>query len=235
MKDRFKSPMRKSERIIGNLYIPVHIFLLPWLLVYIYTNVLHDMDVVLESPNLNLIYYIISFVFVIIFLFRFLKDSFSDLLDNIIPSLQAIALAYFLNYIAVYLVTLLLSYIADSAPNPNTQEIISQTKLNANAMIVVAVILAPIVEETLFRGALFGTLRSKSRLLAYIVSALAFSVYHLWQYFLGGFEWPMLLYLLQYIPPSIALCWCYERSGSIWAPVVLHALVNFVSIRILIG
>ena len=102
-------------------------------------------------------------------------------------------------------------------------------------IIVAAVLLAPIVEETLFRGALFGTLRGRNRLLAYAVSALAFAVYHMWQYFIAGFEWQMLLFLLQYIPPSIALCWCYEKSGSIWAPITLHALVNFMSIQMLIG
>lgn len=234
MKDRLKTPMRKSERIIGNLYIPVHIFLLPLLLVYIYNNILNK-HTVMQSPYLNIIYYLISFVFVLIFLFRFLKGSFSDLLDNIVPSLQAIVLAYFLNYLAVFLVTLLLSLVLDDVPNPNTQEVVSQTKLNANAMIVVAVLLAPVVEETLFRGALFGTLRSKSRALAYVFSAFAFAFYHLWQYFATGFQWPMLLYLLQYIPPSVALCWCYERSGSIWAPIVLHAVINLISMRILIG
>ena len=235
MKSRFKFPMQRSERIIGNIYIPIHIFLLPWLLTFLYTNVLQNMDSVFEGANLNLIYYSISFLFVLVFLFRYLKKSFSDLIDRLMPSLQAIVLAYFINYVAVYLISLFLDYVLDGVLNPNTQEIVSQTKLNANVMIVVAVLLAPVVEEALFRGALFGTIRGKSRVLAYIVSTLAFAVYHLWQYFTGGFEWSTLLYLLQYIPPSIALCWCYERSGSIWAPIVLHALVNFISIQILIG
>ena len=227
--------MQKSERIIGNIYIPIHIFLLPWLLTFIYSNLLQNVNAVLDSPNLNLIYYVISFIFVLVFMFRFLKKSFSDLLDSLLPSLQAVVLAYFLNYIAVFLISLFLDYVLDGAVNPNTQEIVSQTKLNTNVMIVVGVLLAPVVEEALFRGALFGTLRTKSRVLAYIVSTLAFAVYHLWQYFSVGFEWSMLLYLLQYIPPSIALCWCYERSGSIWSPIVLHSLVNFISIKILIG
>lgn len=235
MKSHFKFPMQKSERIIGNIYIPIHIFLLPWLLVYFYTNVLRNMDVMLSSPSLNLIYYVISFVFVLIFLFRFLKKSFSDLADNLLKSLQAIVLAYLFNYLASYLLSLLMPLVLQDGANPNTQAIINQTKLNANTIIVVSVLLAPIVEETLFRGALYGTIRSKSNVLAYIVSALLFSFYHLWQYFLGGFDWSLLLYLLQYIPASLALCWCYERSGSIWAPIALHAAINFIQIKILIG
>lgn len=227
--------MQKSERILGFVYIAIHMFLLPWLLVFMYTNVLRHMNVVLDGPNLNLIYYVISFVFVLIFLFRFLKESFSDLLNNLLGSLQSVALGYLFNYILITLISLFISVVFKDVTNPNTQEIIKQTKLDTNVMIVVAVLLVPIVEETLFRGVLFGSIRAKSRVLAYIVSALVFSVYHLWQFFIGGFEWSMLLYLLQYIPASLALCWCYERSGSIWSPIVLHAAINLISIKITIG
>ncbi|SHI19115.1 hypothetical protein SAMN02745823_03212 [Sporobacter termitidis DSM 10068] len=235
MKTQFKCPMASSERIAGLLYLGVHIFALPWLLTYFYTNVLRHMNVVMTGPDLNLVYYIIGFVFVLIFMFRFLRTSFSDLLDNPLRALQSVVLGYLFNYVAVSAVFFLLSFLLKNVVNPNSQEIINQTKLDPNVIIVVAVLLVPIVEETLFRGALFGTLRSKSRLLAYVVSVALFSVYHLWQYFLGGFDWMLLLYLLQYIPAAIALCWCYERSGSIWAPILLHAAINFISIKVTIG
>ncbi len=225
--------MQNSERLIGFVYIAVHMFVLPWL--FLHTNVLQYMNLVLNGPNLNLVYYVISFVFVLIFLFRFLKKSFSDLLDNLLGSLQAVLLAYLFNYIAITALSLLLSFVLKDTINPNTQEIINQTKLNTNVIIFVAVLLAPIVEETLFRGVLFGSIRKKSRVLAYIATALIFSIYHLWQSFAGGFEWSMLLYLLQYVPSSLALCWCYERSGSIWSPIVLHAAINLISIKVTIG
>jgi len=232
VKIQFKHPMEKYEKIVGLIWLGVHAALLPWLLTYIYTRVLRNMNVVLTGSNLNLIYYVVSFAFVLVFLFRFLRSSFSDLLDAPFLALQSVALGYLFNYAAVFLLALLLSLVVKDAANPNQQEIVSQTKLDPNVMIVIAVLFAPIVEETLFRGVLFGTLRSKSRLLAYIVSVLLFSAYHLWHYQL---EWPMLLYLLQYIPASFALAWCYERSGSIWAPIVLHAAINFVSIRVTLG
>jgi membrane protease YdiL (CAAX protease family) len=235
VKNAFKFPMLKSERIAGLLYLAVHACVLPWLVVYVYTDILRNMDVVLTGANLNLIYYVVSFAFVMIFMFRYLKTSFSDLVDNPLGSLKAVILAYMFNYAALTLVSLFLSAVLVNVANPNSQEIVNQTKLDPNAVIVVAVLLVPVVEESLFRGALFGTLRTRSRLAAYIVSAALFSVYHLWQYFLGGFEWHMLLYLLQYIPASLALCWCYEKSGSIWAPIILHAAINFISIRVTLG
>jgi membrane protease YdiL (CAAX protease family) len=227
--------MRKSERIVGLVWLGVHAALLPWLIVYVYTNVLRHMNVTMTNASINLVYYAINFAFVMIFMFRFLRTSFSNLLDNPLGALKAIVLAYLFNYAALTLVSLLLGFVFNNTVNPNSQEVVHQTKLDPNSIIVVAVLLVPIVEETLFRGALFGTIRTKSRLLAYVVSTILFSVYHLWQYFLPGFDWRLLLYMLQYIPASLALAWCYEKSGSIWAPIVLHAAINFISIRVTLG
>jgi membrane protease YdiL (CAAX protease family) len=234
VKNSFKFPMLRSERIIGLIYIPVHIFLLPYLISFFLTQVFRNPEAT-AGMNANLIYYIVSFLFVLIFLFRYLKTSFTNLFDNLLNAVRAMVLAYLFNFALMYLIGLLLSLVAGDAVNPNTRDIVSQTKLNKNSVIVVAVPLAPVGEETLFRGALFGTLRSKSRTAAYILTALVFSVYHLWQYFLGGFEWSTLLFLLQYIPASLALCWCYEKSGSIWAPMLLHAGINFIQLKIVIG
>lgn len=225
--------MTKSERILGAVYLPVHIFLLP--LLFMYTNILGFLKLELDAPALNLVYYIISFVFILIFLFRFLKASFSDLLDSPLKSLQSVVLGYLFYYVVIMIVSALLVFVVKDAANPNSQEVINQTKLDRDVVIFIAVLLAPIVEETLFRGAIFGMLRNKHRILAYVITAAAFAVYHLWQFFLVGFDWTILLYLLQYIPASVALCWCYERSGTIWTPIVLHAIINMISIQVTIG
>ena len=136
MKNAFKFPMQTSERVAGLVYLAVHACVLPWLVAYVYTAVLRNMDVVLTGPNLNLIYYIISFTFVMIFMFRYLKASFSDLADNLPGSLKAIVLSYLFNYAALILVSLFLSAVLENAANPNSQEIMNQTKLDPNAVIV---------------------------------------------------------------------------------------------------
>ena len=93
------------------------------------------------------------------------------------------------------------------------------------------VVMAPIAEELMFRGAVFGGLRPYGRTLAYAVSMLLFSVYHVWGYALQDpVYW---IYLLQYLPVSWLLCRCYERCDSIWGSILFHALVNAVSVRVL--
>ncbi|MEL4106829.1 CPBP family intramembrane glutamic endopeptidase [Oscillospiraceae bacterium WX1] len=236
MKQQFVSPMSTSERVLGLGYIPIHVFFLPWLLNYAYSNVLRNMNVVLTGPSIDLIYYIVSFLFILFFLFHFMKASFFAFLDDFLKGLFSAAVGILFSFILMGLISLLLIVFNLEGANPNTAQVISQTRQNAGTIILIAVVLAPIVEETLFRGALFGTLLEKNRLLAYIISALLFAVYHLWQYvYTTGFDWKMLLYVLEYLPPALALCWCYERTGSVWPPVLLHAAMNLVSALILLG
>lgn len=81
------------------------------------------------------------------------------------------------------------------------------------ALIVFA---APLAEEMLFRGLLFGWLRRHvSFWPSAFASALVFSLLHM---------------IVEVIPPTIALglvfAWMYERSGSLWTPVAVHTLHN---------
>ena len=63
---------------------------------------------------------------------------------------------------------------------------------------VMSVVMAPIVEEPLFRGLLFGCIRPRSRASAYIVSALLFSLYHVWQFVFISGDFGLLIYCLLY-------------------------------------
>lgn len=92
------------------------------------------------------------------------------------------------------------------------------------ALVILAVIVAPICEEFVFRGYIYGTLKRFScRFFAATISALFFAVVHtsLWSVvplFIVGF----LLALI------------YEISGSLWAAIFTHALFNGITTFILI-
>ena len=91
------------------------------------------------------------------------------------------------------------------------------------------------VEETLFRGLIFGNLRPLSRAAAYLVSALFFAAVHVWQY-AGALGWRgTLLCAVQYLPAGLALGWTYEKSATIWASVLVHAGINAVAMGLLHG
>ena len=132
-----------------------------------------------------------------------------------------------------WVIQLLESKLAGDFVIYNNETVTELISTNRYVMLAASVIFAPIVEETLVRGVVFGTIRPASRVLAYIVSALLFTLMHNWQYFgLHPFV-SILLSCLPYLPASVALAWVYEKGGTIWAPITLHALINAMSFGLL--
>jgi membrane protease YdiL (CAAX protease family) len=93
--------------------------------------------------------------------------------------------------------------------------------------VVSVVIMAPIAEELLFRGILFNTIKHAGYPLAgMVISATLFALVH------GSLAHMMPLFVM-----GFALAWLYEKSGTIIAPMVMHATfnaINFAYIRILL-
>ncbi|MDQ7029400.1 MAG: CPBP family intramembrane metalloprotease [Ardenticatenia bacterium] len=83
-------------------------------------------------------------------------------------------------------------------------------------MVLVVVGVAPVCEELLFRGLIFTTLNAYHRpRTAYGLSALLFALFHF-----QPLAFPPLLVL------GLLLAHLYRRTGSVWSPVVFHALIN---------
>ena len=92
------------------------------------------------------------------------------------------------------------------------------------------VILAPITEELIYRGVIFGSIHSHSRFAAYAVSCIVFSAVHVVGY-IGTADLTTLgLCLLQYLPAGFALALAYECSDSIFTPILIHMTVNLIGI-----
>ena len=89
-------------------------------------------------------------------------------------------------------------------------------------MIVLAVAIAPLTEELVFRAGLFRYLRSRlPRWLALLGSALLFASLHV--------NWRNLEGLASLVPLmvlAIMFSLAYERTGKIGTPIVAHALFN---------
>ncbi|HEY3107500.1 MAG TPA: CPBP family intramembrane glutamic endopeptidase, partial [Chloroflexota bacterium] len=86
-----------------------------------------------------------------------------------------------------------------------------------------AAVVAPICEETFFRGYIFTALRGRyGRLLAYPLSALLFAAIH--------FNLPALLPILVM---ALGLAFLYDRSGSVVPGIVAHGLNNSVALTLL--
>lgn len=101
------------------------------------------------------------------------------------------------------------------------------TSLNSTLDIIYAfiviVIVAPIVEELVFRGYLYGTLRPYMR---WIGASLVTSV-------LFGFVHGQLNVGIDTFVLSTVLCYLRDRTGAIWSGILVHALKNGVAFYLL--
>jgi uncharacterized protein len=138
----------------------------------------------------------------------------------IITSLLGLLAIYFSAGIATIIITPLLENNLGKQEFQAPVQMMLEAKQNNPsllvALVILAVIVAPICEEFVFRGYIYGTLKRFScRFFAATISALFFAVVHtsLWSVvplFIVGFF----------------LALIYEISGSLWAAIFTHALFN---------
>ena len=218
----FDPLLTRNETIFGLIYLPLHFLVLPIILemgMYLYSHV--------GLGKFNLIVDAVGVLFLAVFMRHYLMRHFDAMLDHKGESALAVLFGYAVNMALSYLLAMVLFGLGmDMGENPNDSLLISLRGQDYSIMRGLAIFIAPFIEETLFRGVLFGSIRRHHRLLAYVVTVTLFALLHVWQYALAAMDWTVLLYIVQYIPLSVALCWCYERSGSIWSPIALHMLVN---------
>ncbi len=219
----FTSAQSRWERVLALAWLPVHLFLLPMLAV----RLLGDR---MNQAELNLLVYGTGALYMLLTQWHFLRRDFDPLWDRPVRVLLEVLLCYGLMLLMNLVLNGLLIYLLPE-DNPNNSSVMDMALGDYGIVSALAIFLAPIVEELIFRAGIFGLVRQRSRWAAYAVSMLLFALYHVWAYAL---ESPVyLLYILQYLPISYLLCRCYERTDSIWSSIFLHMLVNAVSIRAL--
>jgi membrane protease YdiL (CAAX protease family) len=120
-------------------------------------------------------------------------------------------LAYSLGAIAVVMYPLA-QFDRELVKDIYSENVISESH---TSFFILTVILAPLIEETVFRGLLFSRLTKKwGMTTAMVVSSLAFALLHLNP--IGSFVF------------GIVACVFYSRTGTLLVPMVFHALNNFI-------
>ena len=223
----FELRMSRGQLIFGLVYLPIHVFLLPLLLPTVLMNAgIEDLG------TINFVYYGISFVLVLLVYFSYLRREFDPLVERIGHCLITFLMALGLDYVLSLAVNSVVLAITQGVDNPNDAAIMEIAVESGGAIKAAAIFMAPIIEEVLFRGIIFGGIRSANRVLAYVMSVLMFSVFHVWQYVYASGDLTLFIYVLQYVPVSIVLAWAYERSGSLWVPIGFHMMINSLSFRV---
>ena len=219
----FTSRPSRAELLLALLWLPVHLFLLPRLAVRLFPA--------LDDSWLNIVVYGTGTAYMLLTQFRFLRRDFDPLCDRLFYVLLEVLVSFgAMMLFNMALNSLLVAFLAQ-AENPNNAAVVDMALTSSGPIAALAIFLAPLVEEPIFRGAVFGGLRHRSRPAAYLLSIALFSGYHVWGYaFRDPTAW---IYALQYVPVSFLLCRIYERTDSLWGSILLHMFVNFVSLNAL--
>jgi membrane protease YdiL (CAAX protease family) len=137
-------------------------------------------------------------------------------------------LAGYAAYLPIYFgVAILVQLIAPGVDNGKSQDVGFGTDLGLSGLamaFITLVVLAPIGEEILFRGYMYGALKERTqKWMAAIVTSLVFGAAHL-QF--GDLLW---MAALDTFILSLALIYLREKTNSLWPSILLHMIKNFVA------
>jgi len=163
--------------------------------------------------------------------FGFNLRHFNDSLDRTIAVALFIIPATFVTLAGMAIVTTWLGY-----PPPRLAHTMLEAIRDADSpavalgLAMVPILLAPVIEEPMFRGMMQTVLRHAAgfeRWPTIIITSVLFSLVHLaavpWQSMPG-------LFVL-----SLGLGYAYERTGKLWAPMAIHALFNAVNVTLVLS
>ena len=225
----FDNQMSRTQVVLGWIYLAVHMAILP-LLLSLYAAFSPNPVTELQS---NLVYFGVGVLFVLCVMLPYLRRGFDTLLDRLRLCLLTMLIAVLINYAVSTFVAIFLMLGESLAENPNNDAIMELAADNSGVIRGLAIFIGPVIEEVLYRGVAFGSIRRRSRGWAYVVSVALFALSHVWQYALAYQDARLLLYAIQYVPVTLALTWAYERSGSIWTSIFFHMGYNALSFYVL--
>jgi len=215
--------MTKREILSGLIFLPFYLVLLSLGLQILLLWVLRRAPSTIE---LNICFYAVNIVVVLVLFHRFLLCTLQSVRWK--KTLLAVPVALLLYFALNFVVNLVVLSIRPDFANQNNDTVVQLLGANPVFAVIMAVILAPIIEETLFRGLIFGNLLRVNRLLAYAVTALGFAAIHVVSYLGTLTPLDALLSILQYLPAAVVLGALYEHTDNLTAPILLHAAVNLI-------
>lgn len=215
---KWRPQLTRQERRVGWAFFVLYLFALPFFVGGVVRILDERLQLLFTPAQSNMVYYTIILLLLIAAFWDFLRNAGVILKDNLRPSLFAFGAGFF----AGLVLTCLAGCIPLPVTNPVSFDYKEQFALAAGPTWAVVVLLRPAVEEILYRGLLFSSLRKKNRPLAYLASAGLFALASVWQFAFPAGGAAYLLLLLQYLPLGAVLSWSYDISGSVYVPMVLR-------------
>lgn len=213
------------EKYLGIAYLIFQFLFLP-LLLQLVGGVF---SISMSDALYNFLYFSINFISVLAIFSSFLKKNLLRASRDQQKVLTAAAMGFGLYWLVSTLMGVAIQVLFPEFVNLNDGELVSIFGSYPLLMFLGTVILAPVAEEVLHRGLVFGALYEKNPWVAYILSALLFAAIHVVQYI--GLYSPVYVAvaLVQYLPAGLVFAWSYRKGGCILAPIAIHIINNLLA------
>lgn len=228
-KRKSASYMTPGEQIAGTVFFVIYLVVLPFATAPLFRLMARLLDTTISPALQNAIYYYTLFAAALIIFHGFLARTTRNFADNLGNACRSVAVGIVALYGLNELMYRLTRLLVNNHTNLNDTTISAQIEDAPHMTLLIVIFLAPFVEEVLFRGLVFGNLRRKSAAVGYLVSCLLFALLHVWQFAVVNRDITYFLLMLQYLVPGLVLAWVYDRTGTLWTSIGLHAAANALS------
>ena len=202
-----------QETLSGLIYLAFQVLVMPSFLVWS-NGMLPDP---LNDGQLNFVFYMINFLAMLLIFHGFLGRNMAQALRHPIQLCEAVILGVVFYYACQHI----------TFTNYNDSAIFAMSQGNSFLMLIGTVVLVPPFEECMYRGIVFRKLYSKNKAAAYLLSMMIFSLIHILGYLRSYTPLEVLMATLQYLPAGLCLAWAYVRADTIFAPIIIHAVINY--------
>ena len=218
--------MTSTEKKLGWFYWLFQLFVLP-----VAMPMVNDyFGSPLTEMELNFLFFCLNALLLALMLHKYIFKSIGYGISRPFRTLRIAVVWFGIYWLLSMAATQAANQLVPEFANANDASIADMAAEDFTLTVIGTVILAPIAEEILYRGVIFGSIYHRSKLLAYVVSIVLFAAVHLIGYITEYTPMALLAAFLQNLPAGLCLGVAYARSGSILAPALMHMAINQIGI-----
>jgi len=225
--DWYQNKVYSAKRGWGMLayYVIGHILVIP---IVFYVALLMAYDEATATLYAQAVSDSFNLLFMLMLFLPLLQDSFERIKGKVVYTvLHSIKW-----YVPLVLCNAGVSMIIQMTTNlteSNNQAMVEQMfKQSILSIAIPSLLVAPIVEELVFRGIIFRSLRKHGFWLASLASCLSFGLLHVVTSLFTG-DFTDLIFVLPYAIMGFFFCLAYEKTKNIYGCIILHVLNNTIA------
>lgn len=228
----FTLSRRRVLLILAN-YFAGYLFVYPMLIGLLY-SLLEPLGVKNLQAILENAVYLWVFAITVTAAWPLLKEHLQRFRRNRRNIIKSSLTHYVQMWLIMYGLNLAIILITGLSSSQNQDTVVQQLTQSPLQIVLVTCVFAPIVEETVFRGAVFATLRNCTSFRnAAWVSGFLFGLLHVFTSLLSG-NLSDGIFILVYGTMGYLLCAAEEENQTLISPLFMHGLNNLISVVLIL-